>query len=160
MLDAVQKAYKVTIGFIIVFAILVATHLGEFWPLSIYPMFSKAGKPWERALVRKVHPQMAGSVSWDTLHHLDKLPGEAFAIEEHGLFQNDFSNYLKKTAVWTESKQQGILGMFGSLEAENDLILYKVRGEMQDDGNVGYQFMPLIVVRNEQLILHPKLKTD
>lgn len=30
----------------VVFAVLVGTHEGEFWTFSIDPMFSQAGNPW------------------------------------------------------------------------------------------------------------------
>ena len=33
---------------------LLATNLGEFWPFSIYPMFSKAGGEWTRAVVLEI----------------------------------------------------------------------------------------------------------
>ena len=51
-----RKALRITLGTLIVYALLVATHLGEFWPFSIYPMFSQAGNPWSRAVVREMPP--------------------------------------------------------------------------------------------------------
>ena len=33
---------------------LLPSHEGEFWPFSIYPMFSQAGNPWTRAMVLDV----------------------------------------------------------------------------------------------------------
>jgi hypothetical protein len=36
---------------LLIYAVLVASHEGEFWPFSIYPMFSQAGNPWTRAMV-------------------------------------------------------------------------------------------------------------
>lgn len=37
---------------LVVYGLLVAIHLGEFWPFSIYPMFSQTGNPWTGAAER------------------------------------------------------------------------------------------------------------
>src|SRR5690625_1138715 len=49
-----SKALKILGVLFLVHAILVSTHEGEFWPFSIYPMFSQAGNPWARAMVLDV----------------------------------------------------------------------------------------------------------
>lgn len=52
-----KRALHIVGGVLVVYALLVATHLGEFWPFSIYPMFSQAGTPWTRAVVRELPSQ-------------------------------------------------------------------------------------------------------
>src|SRR5690625_7490964 len=59
-----SKALKILGVLFLVHAILVSTHEGEFWPFSIYTMFSQAGNPWERAMVLDV-TDLEVSVLWD-----------------------------------------------------------------------------------------------
>ena len=44
--------------------VLVASHKGEFWPFSIYPMFSQAGNSWSRALLIEIEPDDTTNI-WD-----------------------------------------------------------------------------------------------
>ena len=53
-MNFIQKSVRITLISFIIYGALVATHEGEYWPFSIYPMFSKAGNPWTRAIVRDV----------------------------------------------------------------------------------------------------------
>lgn len=159
MYNALERAKNVMIGFMIVFALLVATHLGEFWPLSIYPMFSQAGKPWERAIVRTSESNGSQTFAdWDTLSSIEELPGSPFKMAKYNLAQNDFANYLKKTKVWDAKRQAAVLAMFGGLKPDSTLILYKAGGRMGDDGQVHYQFVPMILVKNQTLEFNPILE--
>jgi hypothetical protein len=158
MNNAFDRAKKVMIGFMLTFALLVATHLGEFWPLSIYPMFSQAGKPWERAIVRTTAYTQQPFTKWDTLTTLDQLPGAPFKMTKYNLAQNDFANYLKKTKVWDAKKKEAVLAMFGGLKPDSSLVLYKAGGRMGEDGKVHYHFVPLIVVNNQSLSFNPALQ--
>jgi len=161
MQTAFDRAKRVMIGFMLIFALLVATHLGEFWPLSIYPMFSQAGKPWERALVRTFPANYSQSdAKWDTLYAIDHLAGKPFKMADYNLAQNDFANYLKKTKVWDAKKKATVRAMFGGLKADSTLVLYKAGGRMAEDGEVDYHFVPMIIVQNESLTLNPALASE
>ena len=59
-----RKGMKIIGITLLIYALLVAPHEGEFWPLSIYPMFSQAGNPWSRAMVLDVTDQPDSEV-WE-----------------------------------------------------------------------------------------------
>ena len=40
-----KKAGCLLVSLFMLQTLLVSTHLGEFWPFSIYPMFSRGGHP-------------------------------------------------------------------------------------------------------------------
>lgn len=55
------REVRLLVGTFLVSGCLLATNLGEFWPFSIYPMFSKAGGAWTRAVVLEV-PLQSGAL--------------------------------------------------------------------------------------------------
>ncbi|MDX1586597.1 MAG: hypothetical protein R3222_07630, partial [Balneolaceae bacterium] len=58
--------YKfILIAVLVVNIALVATHEGEFWPFSIFPMFSQAGNPWSRGVLERVDNRNDTSI-WAT----------------------------------------------------------------------------------------------
>src|SRR5690554_3371848 len=91
-----RRAVRVLASFFVAYALLVSTHLGEFWPFSIYPMFSSAGNPWTRAIAHEIPPEVEGEALWMSAP-IDELPGAVFPLSRHGIFQNDLANYASKT---------------------------------------------------------------
>ena len=87
---------------LVVYALLVATHLGEFWPFSIYPMFSQGGKAWSRAVVLDVS-QDIDAINWDTTSTTN-LRGEPYALHERGLEAADLANFVHKTRLWDRQR--------------------------------------------------------
>lgn len=135
---------------------LCATHRGEFWPLSVYPMFSLAGKPWTRALVRQVEP--AAETGLWTARDLLHLPGAPFPLEAHGIYQNDLANYLSKGRDWDAARQRGLQAMFAGAVPQGDrLMVYKVSGRIADGGEVAVQATPFALVWQQGLRLAPGL---
>lgn len=141
------------------YALLVATHEGEFWPFSIYPMFSQAGHPWERTLVRELPPgEEAARPVWETAS-LGALPGEAFPLVPEGLFQNDLANYVSKTDVWNAQRIRGLRGFFREpMEAEPDsrLLVMRVRGRLAGD-SVTVAAMPFALLSADTTRFNPRL---
>ena len=94
-----KKAGRLLAGILLLQAVLVFLHLGhvgdvwppgnprhelgEFWPFSIYPMFSQGGRPWVRSLVREVtdasDPQL-----WRP-RIVDELPGAPYVMDTRGI---------------------------------------------------------------------------
>ena len=108
------------------YVLTCAAHAGEFWPFSIYPMFSRAGHPWTRALVREVE-QVPDSL-W-AAREISALPGRQVALRDIGVFQNDLANYTAKTARWNQASVEGLASMFAAVDlGGRDLILYRVDG--------------------------------
>ena len=112
--------------------LLVGLHKGEFWPFSIYPMFSQAGRPWERVIVRDLSQATASDV-WQ-VSTLETLPGRPFAVEQHDIPQNDLTKYVKLTRAFTDDRLAGLHRLFEpSLKAARGpsvLVVYRVRGDV------------------------------
>lgn len=115
------------------YAVLVATHRGEFWPFSVYPMFSRAGRPWARACVLKWTPPIA-LASLRGGRPLESWPGTPFPLQEHGLSQNDLSSLVQRAEHWTLDDRLAIEHVFGSLPCAQPLVLMRVDGTLDSQG--------------------------
>ena len=148
------KALRVIGAVLTVYILLVATHRGEFWPFSIYPMFSQAGTPWTRSIVRVVpnsEPPIWKSTS------LQNLPGEAFPVARRGINQNDVANYVSKTERWTEQRLRGLRSVFAATyDFSAPLLVMRVRGTLADD-SVAVTATPLIVYAADSTRVHPSI---
>jgi hypothetical protein len=107
---------------------LIATHGGEFWPFSVYPMFASAGKPWQRALVRVMDGAPLTSA---TAYTLDALPGTALPLREHGVPQNDLSSLVQRAERWSDAEVATLGAMFGGLPCRAPLVVLRVRGSLE-----------------------------
>ena len=154
-----QKAIRVLFGTLIVFGVLAATHKGEFWPYSIYPMFSKAGRPWTRALVRELPPTDFSNYTWVN-SPLESLPGEAFALGKNGIDQIDFSNYVSKTKVWDADRVAGLeLMLKRSLSEPTNLLVMKAEGRLTNDNSVIIRAVPALLFAADTTLINPTLPT-
>ena len=140
----------------LVYALLVATHLGEFWPFSIYPMFSQAGNPWSRAIVLDV-TETAPNLSWESVNE-SNLPGTAVAVPDYGVDPIDLANFVSKTEKWDQDRVSGLRSMFRADELDGrSLLVMRARGEMNDQDSVRLYFEPYIVLNNTGAVLNPEL---
>lgn len=156
-----RRSLRVVGAVLAIYALLVATHLGEFWPFSIYPMFSQAGQPWTRTLVRELPDEDADAMRWQPAS-LEALPGEAFPLTKYGIFQNDVANYVSKTQVWDRTRIQGLRRMFGDEDVRSRrLLLLRVRGELdrgEADGDaVRVMATPFALLTPDTLRFSPTL---
>lgn len=153
-----RKAVKILYTVLAIYAVLVATHLGEFWPFSIYPMFSQAGNEWSRSLVHEVDPDYEVT-DWNTLLS-DELPGEVFALDNIGFNQNDLANLISKNEDWSLRRMQSIRHFFGEHLNENGYVVYRVRGKYAEEGShdVVIEFTPYFYLLPDTTILNPKLQ--
>lgn len=159
MNPALKKASKATVITIIVYSVLVATHLGEFWPFSIFPMFSQAGNPWTRAMSMDVTDEyeQLGEIIW-TIDKVESLPGKNFALRQYGVDQIDFANFVSKTRDWNEVRIQALRNMLGETNLENRyLMIYKVTGKMTDDDEVVITATPFLLLTPEGNKMNPLL---
>jgi hypothetical protein len=139
---------------------LVASHGGEFWPFSMFPMFSGAGRPWQRALTVRVdegllHGELPASYA------LDHLPGEPFPLLAHGIPQNDLSSLVQRAERWDQAEQRAFGQLFNALPCSAlPLLVLRVRGSLAD-GAVEELATPLASLSCEagqqrlQLLLQP-----
>ena len=160
-LDAVtpyRRSIRIVGATLLVYALLVATHLGEFWPFSIYPMFSQAGNPWTRAVVRTV-PADPDAHTWDAVP-FSELPGDPFPVVPRGISQNDVSNYVSKTDTWTEKRLRGFRSLFGSdYDFSKPLLVLKVRGALESD-SVSITATPVMRLENDTTLFNPSLSSE
>lgn len=140
--------------------ILVGTHLGEFWPFSIFPMFSQAGQPWSRAMIVEV-PLSDSYADPDTKlwepTDIDILDLQAISLDERGIDKIDFSNYVGKTEQWTPEVVLGIAKMIPDRpEKGTAWLVLKARGRM-DEGAVSVQGEPMVALTADTVVLSPNL---
>lgn len=151
-----RTSIRALLGTLLVYALLVATHLGEFWPFSIYPMFSQAGNPWTRAVVREMPPDTDKLDSWEMVA-FSELPGEPYPLVPRGINQNDVANYVSKTETWTPERRRGLRNMFAkSRTLPQPLLVMKVRGTPEAD-SVAIHASPVMLITSDSLKLHPDL---
>ncbi len=157
MFDIINtKSVKVILITFLVYGGLVAAHEGEFWPLSIYPMFSQGANPWTRAMVKDVR-QLDDETIWQ-VSYFRNTPGTQVAMQDHGIDQIDFSNFVSKTTHWDEQRVQGLRTMMGpELLASKDLMIYKVNGIIHDDGSIDIEAVPFILLTENESVKNPNL---
>ena len=152
----VQRALKVLLIVFIINSILVAFHKGEFWPMSVYPMFSKAGQPWTRALVHD-YTQVPDSTLWE-LRTYDNLPGNNVSVRAMGVDQIDYSNFVSKTKRWNHERVQALRFMLGENEfKEKDLMIMKVNGRLIGEDSVGVEIVPYLLFKSDTTLFNPNL---
>ncbi len=140
----------------LVFVFTVATHDGEFWPFSIFPMFSKAGNPWTRAMVLDV-TNLENEELWK-IHSLNERSAAAISLRKQGVDQIDFSNFVSKTNHWSETRTNALLTMFDNeVPQERQWMIAKVRGELDQEDLITVQIHPLFLLSNDRIIRNPLL---
>lgn len=152
-MDFGRKSLRIIGWVLLVQILLVATHEGEFWPFSIYPMFSQAGNPWTRSLVRQVDADRPED--WSATQSLDELPGEVLAMNRVGINQNDLANFLQKNKTWDEVRVDGLRKLFKPVLDEQPLLVYKVTGRLQSDPDtVVVTYQPYIYLNSDTTIFN------
>jgi hypothetical protein len=153
-----NRSIRLLGSILIAVAILLSTHLGEFWPFSIYPMFSQAGKEWERSLVRDVSDTPEQQI-WKTVHSAGNLQGTAFAVNEVNINQNDVANYSQKASSWDDRKIRGMRHLFRSELNQRDLLLMKVTGSLKaDKDSVILNYTPFMLMRSDTTIFNAEME--
>ncbi len=142
----------------LVMGVLVASHKGEFWPFSIYPMFSRAGKPWSRAIVRDYTLVPDGRL-WETAP-LDEISGEPFALRDHGIEGPDIANFVVKNRNWSREGQEGFRKIFlDYLGDGRRFMLFRVNGRAQGD-DVIVEAVPVMLMYADSTRLNPSLSFE
>jgi hypothetical protein len=160
MKPATRSAY-IIIGTLAVYALLVATHRGEFWPFSIYPMFSQAGNPWSRSLVRELPPEVNSpeELPWASVA-LGEVPGISYPLDPRGISQNDVANYISKTDTWSPDRIRGLRSIFAKNRTlSSPLLIMRVRGELVND-SVAVQAIPVIAMMPDTTYVNPSLTSN
>ncbi|CAN5274935.1 hypothetical protein BH23BAC3_BH23BAC3_16620 [soil metagenome] len=151
-----MRGIKVIGVTVLIYAILVAPHEGEFWPFSIYPMFSQAGNPWTRAMVVDV-TQKPETVIWER-YALQELESNVVPVIDYGVDQIDFSNFVSKTEHWSDIRRNALITMFGSQAIGSQRwMVSKVSGEMVGSNSVVVEVIPFILITSDSTYLNPNI---
>ena len=151
-----KQAGKVLLVVFLINAVLVATHKGEFWPFSIYPMFSKAGKPWTRALIRDV-TDVPDSLIWRSYNY-PELPGQPATTLDLGIDNIDYSNFVCKTKNWTKERTNALRYMIGEKQIEGKkLLAMKVSGQLNGISGVSTVALPFLLFDHAGNHFNPQL---
>lgn len=151
-----RRGIKIIGVTLLVYALLVAPHEGEFWPLSIYPMFSQAGNPWTRAMVLDVTSKADADI-WEP-RLLQNREFDVVPVSEYGVDQIDFSNFVVKTRNWTVSRRQALIEMFDSSSISGERwMVSKVRGELIGRDSVAIEITPFILLTADSTYTNPNL---
>ncbi len=146
----VRRALGVVLG---LYMALVATHTGEFWPMSVFPMFSQAGQPWTRAVVREL--DAAEPVQWDTLQALAELPGHPFPLNTTPVDPVDLINFVTRPDPWDPRRRRTLQHLFGPALKGRRLLILQVRGEPTAAG-MQLHYIPLLVLTADTVLVRPE----
>ena len=146
-----RRAGRIVLFTLIAYGTLVGANLGEFWPFSIYPMFSQGGNSWSRAAVRDV--THVDSTTWETTS-FSELPGEPYPLLDHGIDPIDLANFISKSKRWDEPRVAGLAKMFASHTLEDQrLLVMRVNGRITPDDSVIVEFIPHALLTSESTTL-------
>lgn len=147
------KGLKIIGILFLVHALLVATHEGEFWPFSIFPMFSQAGNPWARAMVLDVS-ELDDSEMWEEQAYPLPSDEDVVSLRSLGIDQIDYSNFVVRTTDWTDSRQLALHSMFGAESLKNKKwMIVIVRGALTDSDAVESTVEPVILLTEDEIWL-------
>ena len=124
----VRSFRRLTLRTLLVAALLLASHAGEFWPFSILPMFSRAGVPWTRTMVRDI------SAEGDVARVADAARGTPFPLESIGVAQNDLAKLVLGFGDTLDDDEAALLAnMFAEARSARRLLLVRVTGSLSHD---------------------------
>jgi hypothetical protein len=121
-------------------------------------MFSQAGDPFSRAVVRDVSDE-ASPVQWDTTA-IGTLPGKPFALRPNGVNNIDLANFVSKTEAWTPKRVEGLRSLFTPHLPDHELLVMRVNGRMVEGDSVVVDFVPYVYMHADSTALHPDLRTE
>lgn len=150
-----RRAGRVVVFTLVAYGALVAANLGEFWPFSIYPMFSQGGNTWSRAAVLDV-TDIEGA-DWEN-RSFSELPGEPYPLLTHGVDPIDLANFLSKSKRWDEGRVAGLRKMFAAHTLEDRrLMVMRVNGRITPEDSVIVEFVPYALLTSETTTLNEAL---
>lgn len=149
--------YKRIIAIVLLLnALLVATHEGEFWPFSIYPMFSQAGNPWSRGVVENVQDTTRADL-WQT-KPIEEINNRILPLEDYGIHEIDFANYISKTKNWNTKKINGLRSTFQIDNYPGQMwMATRVTGSIDDQGSVVIKAIPMFLFTADSTYSNPNL---
>lgn len=155
-MDLFKKHKKILAAILLINILLVATHEGEFWPFSIFPMFSQAGNPWSRALVIEVDNASEEQL-WESFS-LEEINGRFISLYGHGVDAIDYANFISKTKEWNDRRVKALRDL---LDAESlgdkKWLIARVDGHLTESDSVVVSTVPLFLLTADSTHKNPKL---
>lgn len=139
--------------------VLVATHEGEFWPFSIFPMFSQAGNPWSRGVVQKIEDHKDPSI-WNT-KSISEIENRVLSLDSIGVDAIDYANFVSKTKNWNQKRIKALRNLLNVGEYPNaKWMATRVRGYLTEDDSVVVEAIPLFLFTKDTTYQNPRLFTE
>lgn len=137
--------------------ILVASHDGEFWPFSIYPMFSQAGNTWNRALLMEVSPEDTTDIWTEkSIGSIDQQ--RIVSVKDLGVDQIDYSNFISKTEIWTAGRISALRKQFPDHVLQGKkVVAAKATGTLVDHDSVAVVITPMFLIDSDTIRVNPKI---
>lgn len=139
--------------------ILVATHEGEFWPFSIFPMFSQAGQPWSRGVVEQVQNEKKADL-WD-IKPLEEIEQRVLPLQEYGIHEIDFANFISKTTNWNQKRINGLRSTFsiGQYPSQKWMAT-RVNGYLSEKNEVVIDAYPMLLLTADTTYKNPNFHSE
>lgn len=136
--------------------LLVTTHEGEFWPYSIFPMFSQAGKPWSRGVVQQIHNRDQPDL-WDT-KPLHLIEDHIVALKDYDINEIDYANFISKTKNWNAKRIQGLRDFLQIHRYPGQKWLAtRVTGHLTEDDSIIVEAIPMFLFTADSTFKNPNL---
>lgn len=154
-----ERVKKILFIAVLLNIVLVSTHKGEFWPFSVFPMFSVAGEPWSRGVVEQVKDINRENL-WE-IKPLHKIEQRILPLQEYGIHPIDFANYISKTKNWNTKKINGLRSIFQIEEQTGKMWLAtRVEGFFNNNNEVVIYAYPMFLFTKDTTYKNPNLFVD
>ena len=154
------KQKNIVLATLIASIVLVATHQGEFWPFSIFPMFSQAGKPWSRGIIENVTSDTSRADLWET-KPISEIENRIVPLHKYGIHEIDIANYISKTKVWDKEKLDGLRTTFKIDQYPGQIwMATRVIGHLNEDNSLVIEAIPMFLYSADTTIKNPIIFSD
>lgn len=155
-MDNFSKYKRILFSVLILNILLVSTHEGEFWPFSIFPMFSQAGNPWSRGVVQQVETTQTSDI-WKT-KTIPEIENRVLSLDSIGVDAIDYANFVSKTKEWNPKRVKALRDL---LKIENYpgsmWMATRVQGYLTENDSVVVEAIPLFLVTQDTTFQNPLL---
>lgn len=154
-MDKLRSYKTLLIVTFLINAVLVSTHKGEFWPFSIFPMFSQAGNPWSRGVVIQVEDPNKDLI-WEN-KTLEEIKQDAVSLEQNGIDNIDYANFISKTKNWDSQRVRALRDLFEIDRHNRSWMAMRVRGYLTETDSVVVEAIPMFIFTPDTTMRNPKL---
>lgn len=154
-----QNYKNIIYSVLLINILLVSTHEGEFWPFSIFPMFSQAGIPWSRGVVENVQDTTRSDL-WET-KPIGSIDNRILPLQEYGIHSIDYANYISKTKEWNTKKINGLRSTFGIKNHPGEMwMATRVVGSINEQDSVVIKAIPMFLFTADSTYKNPNIFSE